>query len=128
MGNYADKLHRKLASKSGNLPTKEPKRRPGELLPGGFKDIETLIKEGHDPIHAVYVFLQNLTSRFGELVSRLPEMGAWAKAVTEAEDEYLPFWSTDESADWQLLLVMGTLRSSHRQEHRYASLLPNRRQ
>jgi hypothetical protein len=90
MGNYAEKLHRKLASKSGTLPTKEPKRRPGELLPGGFKDIETLIKEGHDPIHAVYIFMQNLTSRFGEIVSSLPEMRAWADAVAKAEEEYLP--------------------------------------
>ena len=58
MGEFAKKLHRRLASKAGDLPTKEPKRRPGELLPGGIKDIETLIKEGHDPIHAVYVFMQ----------------------------------------------------------------------
>lgn len=90
MGKFAEKLHQKLASKAGNLPTKEPKRRPGELLPGGFKDIETLIKEGLDPIHAVYVFMQNLTSYFGELVSRLPEMRVWADAVTKAEDEYMP--------------------------------------
>ncbi len=90
MGEFAKKLHRKLASKSDNLPTKEPKRRPGELLPGGVKSLETLIKEGLDPIHAVYVFMQNLTSKFGEIVSRLPEMRAWADAVAEAEDEYLP--------------------------------------
>jgi hypothetical protein len=90
MGDFAKKLHRKLASKSKNLPTKEPKRRPGELLPGGVKDIETLIKEGLDPVHAVYVFMQNFTARFGELVSELPEMRAWADAVAKAEDEYLP--------------------------------------
>lgn len=90
MGEFAKKLHRKLASKADNLPTKEPKRRPGELLPGGVKDLETLIKDGLDPVHAVYVFMQNLTARFGELVSNLPEMKAWADAVTKAEDEYLP--------------------------------------
>ena len=90
MGEFARRLHRKLASKSGNLPTKEPKRRPGEPLPGGVKDVETLIKEGLDPIHAVYVFMQNLTSQFGELVSRLPEMRVWADVVAKAEDEYLP--------------------------------------
>ena len=34
MGNYAKRLHRKMASRAHNLPTAEPKRRPGELLPG----------------------------------------------------------------------------------------------
>ena len=58
MGEYAKRLHRKLLSKSGNLPTKEPKRRPGEPLPGGVTDIETLIKNGHDPIHAAARFPQ----------------------------------------------------------------------
>ena len=57
MGQYAKRLHRKLASKSHHLPTKEPQCRPGELLPGGVKDISTLIEEGLDPIHAVYVFM-----------------------------------------------------------------------
>jgi hypothetical protein len=90
MGKYADRLHRKLASNAHSLPTMEPKRRPGELLPGGFKDIEMLIKDGLDPIHAVYVFMQNLTSHFGEIVSGLPEMDAWGSVVGDAEDEYLP--------------------------------------
>ncbi len=61
MGEFAKKLHRKLAAKKGDLPTTEPKRRPGELLPGGVKDIETLIKEGLDPFHAAYVFVQKNT-------------------------------------------------------------------
>jgi hypothetical protein len=90
MGDFANKLHRRMASKAGNLPTKELKRRPGELLPGGIKDIPTLIKDGLDPIHAVYVFMQNFTSHFAEGVSRFPEMRAWATAVAKAEDEYLP--------------------------------------
>ena len=55
MGEFAKKLHRKLAGTKGNLPTKEPKRRPGQVLPGGVKDIKTLIKEGLDPVHAAYV-------------------------------------------------------------------------
>ena len=90
MGQYAKRLHRKMASKAVNLPTEEPKRRPGELLPGGIKDIPTLIKEGHDPIHAVYIFMQNFTSHFAEGVSQLPEMKTWARAVEKAEDEYMP--------------------------------------
>ncbi len=90
MGQYAKKLHRRMASKAGSLPTKEPKRRPGELLPGGIKDVETLIKEGHDPIHAAYIYMQNFTSHFAEGVSQFPEMKAWADVVTKAEDEYMP--------------------------------------
>jgi hypothetical protein len=90
MGEYAKRLHRKLLSKSGNLPTKEPRRRPGEPLPGGVTDIETLIKNWHDPIHAVYVFIQQMTAHFGEVVSPLPEMKTWARFVKKAEDEYLP--------------------------------------
>ena len=66
MGEFAKKLHRRMASKADTLPTKEPKRRPGELLPGGIKDMATLIKEGLDPIHAAYVFMQNFTSHFAE--------------------------------------------------------------
>lgn len=90
MGEFAKKLHKRILSKADTLPTKEPKRRPGELLPGGIKDVATLIKEGLDPIHAAYVFTQNFTSHFAEGVSHFPEMKTWATAVAKAEDEYLP--------------------------------------
>ena len=56
MGHYAKKLHRKLALHADGLPTEEPKRRPGELLPGGVKDIPTLIKEdGGEPEEVLHV-------------------------------------------------------------------------
>ena len=58
MGQYAKRLHKKLLSKSSGLPTKAPERHPGEPLPGGVTDMETLINEGYDPIHAAYVFVQ----------------------------------------------------------------------
>lgn len=90
MGRYASRLHGKLAAKADSLPTEEPERRPGELLPGGIKDIPTLIKEGFDPVHPVYVFMYNMTSRFAEVVSHMPEMKTWARTVEKAEDEYLP--------------------------------------
>ena len=90
MGRYAERLHRKMASAAHNLPTEEPQRRPGELLPGGVKDIPTLIKEGHNPFHAVYVFMQNLTARFAECAAQMPEIEVWARAVEEAEEEYMP--------------------------------------
>lgn len=90
MGDISKKLHRKLALKADDLPTKEPKRRPGELLPGGFRDIAMLIKDGLNPIHAVYAYIQQISSHFAEGVSQLPEMKAYAKLAGEAEDEYLP--------------------------------------
>jgi len=60
------------------------------------KDIPTLIKEGFDPIHAVWLFMQNLTSHFAEGVFQLPEMKRWARAVGKAEDEYMPLFGTTE--------------------------------
>ena len=90
MGDISKKLHRKLASKSGNLPTKVPKRRPGEPLPGGIRDIEMLIKDGLDPVHAAYVYIQQISSHFAEGVSQLPEMKLYAKLAGDAEEEYMP--------------------------------------
>jgi len=90
MGEFAKKLHRRMVSKAHNLPTVEPKRRPGELLPCGIKDVPTLIKEGLDPIHAAYAFMQNFTSLFAEGVSQFPEMKTWANTVAKAEEEYMP--------------------------------------
>ena len=90
MGDISKKLHRKLASKSGNLPTKVPKRRPGEPLPGGIRDIEMLIKDGLDPVHAGYVYIQQMSSYFAEGVSQLPEMKLFAKLAGDAEEEYMP--------------------------------------
>ncbi len=52
--------------------------------------VEKFIKDGLDPVHAVYAFIQNLTSFFSEGVSQLPEMKKFAKIVSKAEDEYLP--------------------------------------
>lgn len=90
MGDISKKLHRKLASRADNLPTREPKRHPGELLPGGFKDMQMLIRDGLDPVHAAYVYIQQISSQFAELVCQLPEMKAYAKLAGDAEEEYMP--------------------------------------
>lgn len=90
MGQYAKRLHKKLQSKSSGLPTTAPARRPGEPLPGGVTDMETMIREGYDPIHAAYVYMQQLSAYFAEGVSQLPEMKAWARSVEKAEEEYMP--------------------------------------
>jgi hypothetical protein len=90
MGEISRRLHRKLASKSHNLPTEVPKRRPGEPLPGNVPDLEMLIKDGLDSTHAVYAFIQQITSHFAEGMSQLPELKAFAKLAGDAEDKYMP--------------------------------------
>ena len=90
MGNISKKLHRRMEKDFKHLPTKAPKRRPGESLPGGVRDIQSLIQDGLDPIHAAYAFIQQMSSMFAEGVSQLPEMKAYFKAAAAAEDEYMP--------------------------------------
>jgi hypothetical protein len=77
------KLHAKL-SKGGlsDLPTGKIKK--------GQPNMEAWIKQGMDPVHAAYAFVQHITSYFAEGVSQLPEMKKYAKIVAKAEDEYLP--------------------------------------
>jgi hypothetical protein len=43
-----------------------------------------------DPLHAVYVAVQNFTSVFAERVSPSPEFEPYYRAALHAEDEYLP--------------------------------------
>lgn len=80
------KLHAKLTRMSAplDLPTQEMKGR------ADMPSIEQSIKDGLDPVHAAYAFVQHITSFFSEFVSQLPEMKKFAKIVAKAEDEYLP--------------------------------------
>jgi hypothetical protein len=43
-----------------------------------------------DPLHAVYVAVQNVTSLFAERVSVFPEFKPYYRLAAKAEDEYLP--------------------------------------
>ena len=52
--------------------------------------IEAWIKQGMDPVHAVYAFIQHISSSFAEGVSRLPEMEKYAQIVGSAKDQYMP--------------------------------------
>ena len=56
----------------------------------GVHDIEQLVRSGHDPLHAVYIQAQNLTSLFAEDVSQLDELDEYAEMVGDAEDTYMP--------------------------------------
>ena len=53
----------------------------------GIRDIEMLIKDGLDPVHAAYVYIQQMSSYFAEGVSRLPELKPYSKLVSYVEDE-----------------------------------------
>jgi hypothetical protein len=90
MGHISKKLHRRMEKDAHRLPTKEPTRRPGEPLPGGIRDVVTLIKDGFDPVHAAYAFMQQMSSHFAEGVSQMPEMKAYYKTAAAAEDTYMP--------------------------------------
>ena len=80
------KLHTKLSKMAAplDLPTGKKKGRADML------SIEKFIKDGLDPVHASYAFVQHITSFFSEGVSQLSEMKTFAKIVVKAEDEYLP--------------------------------------
>jgi hypothetical protein len=86
MGQTSKKLHNKLTKMAAplDLPTGKMKGR------ADMPSIERWIKEGMDPVHAVYAFVQNISSFFAEGVSRLPEMKKYAKIVGAAEEEYMP--------------------------------------
>jgi hypothetical protein len=90
MGEISKRLHHKLASKNHGLPIKAPKRRVGEPLPGNVKDVQTLIKDGYDPVHATYIYIQQISSLFAEGASQLPELKEYAKLVGKAVEEYMP--------------------------------------
>jgi len=84
-GQASKRLHARLSEGgTDDLPT-------GKMPPPpGAPDIQKLIREGIDPIHAAYILVQHITSIFAEGASRLPEMKKYARIVGKAEDEYLP--------------------------------------
>lgn len=88
------RISNKLRSRFGVLAKRIKRQIARELasphIPKGVKDIPELVKMGHDPVHAVYVHVQNLTSVFAENVSSLPELRSYSKIVGKTEDEYLP--------------------------------------
>jgi hypothetical protein len=80
------KLHNKLTKMAARLDLPIGKMKGRADMPS----VEKFIKDGLDPVHAAYAFVQNITSFFSEGVSQLPEMKKFAKIVAQAEDEYLP--------------------------------------
>ena len=86
MGQTSKRLHDRLKKTRAplNLPTGKMRGR------ADMPSVEAWIKDGMDPVHAAYAFVQHISSSFAEGVSQLPEMKAYAKVVGAAEDEYMP--------------------------------------
>ena len=86
MGQISKKLARRFTKWSRRF-RKEAKTVP---IPENVRDVETLVKDGHDPLHAVYISVQNITSVFAECVSVLPELEPYYDVIASAEEEYMP--------------------------------------
>src|SRR4051812_31963015 len=75
----ADELRREARSITNALDTLQhggtPRKSRGEAL---------------DPLHAVDIAVQNVTSLFAERVSVFPEFKPYYQLAAKAEDEYLP--------------------------------------
>ena len=90
MGKISKKLRARFGKLAGRVKQQLAKEGIPLRPPKGVKDVPSLVKEGHDPIHSVYIHVQNITSVFAENVSPLPELSAYYKIAEKAEDEYLP--------------------------------------
>ena len=85
MGQTSRRLHDRLKKMGGSAGPVRPRRGRADM-----PSVEGFIKQGLDPIHAAYAYVQNITSFFAEGVSRFPEMKSWARVVGKAEEEYMP--------------------------------------
>lgn len=45
-----------------------------------IRDVEMLIQDGFDPVHAVYMYIQQISSSFAEGASQLPELKEYDEA------------------------------------------------
>src|SRR4051812_12850838 len=80
------RLHARLNKLAPNLNLPTGRQRDK----AGMPSIENFIKDGLDPVHAAYAFIQNITSLFSETVSQMPKMRKFADLVTAPEDFYIP--------------------------------------
>lgn len=92
MGSVSLKLYERF------LAEKERKVLPFSELVETKKMVSTLKKtvktpedlKGYDPLHALYVLVQNMMSLFAEQVSIFPEMKEYSRIAGKAEDVYIP--------------------------------------
>jgi hypothetical protein len=93
MGQISDKLIKRLGK--GRKLSQELRREAGsirEALDALKHGATSRISHGVglDPLHAVFVAVQNATSIFAERVSQFPEFKPYYQAALHAEDEYMP--------------------------------------
>ncbi|MCH7685627.1 MAG: hypothetical protein IH899_02920 [Planctomycetes bacterium] len=74
MGQISIRLHRTL--KKMAAPGERPTKNRHGLVE--MTSIEEFFKDELDPVHAVFTFVQHITSHFAEGVSQLPEMAVYA--------------------------------------------------
>ena len=90
MGSISKKLTTNFKTWGSQFRKDMAKARKSFYIPKTVHDLQPLVENGYDPLHAVYIAVQNTTSVFAECVSVLPELKAYCKVVTAAEDEYMP--------------------------------------
>jgi hypothetical protein len=90
MGRISTKLKGRFAVWSRQYRQEMGKLKKSFPVPKDVHDVQSLVAQGHDPLHAVYIAVQNITSVFSECVSVLPELKTYYKTVGDAEEEYMP--------------------------------------
>ncbi len=64
--------------------------REGQLEGEEIKPVDQLIREGHDPVHALYTNVNNLISLFAEEVTVFPMFDSAHSFLAKAQDLYCP--------------------------------------
>lgn len=90
MGTISKKLKTSFKTWGSHFRREMAKVKKSFYIPKDVHDVQPLVDEGYDPLHAVYIAVQNTTSVFAECVSVLPELKAYYKIAAAAEDEYMP--------------------------------------
>ena len=90
MGRVSKKLEARLAVWASQYRQQMGKLKKSFPVPKDVHDVQSLVAQGYDPLHAVYLAVQNITSVFAECVSVLPELKSYYKTVGDAEEEYMP--------------------------------------
>jgi hypothetical protein len=72
MGPISEKLARRFDKWSKRF-RREAKTIP---IPKDVRDVQTLVRDGYDPLHALYISVQNITSVFAEAVLSAPRTEA----------------------------------------------------
>jgi hypothetical protein len=81
MGKIGKKLRRSFRGAAGET---------GGEMAEDLPSFQELLESGYDPLHAVYIQAQNLTSVFAEGASQLQVCDEYTEIVGEAEDTYRP--------------------------------------